>query len=64
MKLKTISKWLVIIGALEVGFMGALRFDLIGSLLGSWPVVVRILYILVLISAIWGTIAMIMGKKK
>lgn len=64
MKLKTVSKWLVVLGALEVGLMGALRIDLIGSLLGSWPVVVRILYILILVCALWGIFAMAVGKKK
>lgn len=64
MKLKTVSKWLVLLGALEVGFMGALRFDLFGSLLGTWPVVIRILYILILVCAIWGVFAMAVGKKK
>jgi len=40
MKLKTVSKWLVVLGALEVGLMGVLGFDLVGTLLGSWPFVV------------------------
>lgn len=64
MKLKTVSKWLVILGALEVGLMGGLNFDLIGSLLGTWPVVIRILYILILVCAVWGIFAMAVGKKK
>ena len=64
MKLKTISKWLVVLGALEVGLMSVLNFDLIGTLLGFWPVLVRILYILVLAAALWGTYAMLTKKKK
>jgi uncharacterized membrane protein YuzA (DUF378 family) len=64
MKLKTWSKWLVVLGALEVGLMGAFGFDLVGSLLGSWPMVVRFVYVLVLASALWGVWAMLMGKKK
>ena len=64
MKLKTLSKWLVILGALEVGFMAVLNFDLVGSLLGSWPMVVTILYALVGLSGLWGVYAMLMGKKK
>ncbi|MCX6791577.1 MAG: DUF378 domain-containing protein [Candidatus Gottesmanbacteria bacterium] len=35
MKLKTVSKWLVILGAIEVGLMGVMNFDFIGSLLGG-----------------------------
>lgn len=63
MKLKTLSKWLVVLGALEAGFMGVLNFDLVGSILGSWPTLVKFVYILVLASALWGTYAMIMKKK-
>lgn len=63
MKLKTVSKWLVVLGAFEVGLMAVIRFDLIGSILGSWPTVVKIVYILILASALWGTFAMIMKKK-
>ena len=63
MKLKTISKWLVVLGALEVGLMAVVGFDLIGSILGSWPIIVKFVYILVLASALWGTYAMVMKKK-
>ena len=64
MKLKTISKWLVVIGALELGLMSVLKFDLIGSLIGGWPVVVMIFYALVGISGFWGAYAMLTKKKK
>lgn len=63
MKLKTVSKWLVILGALEVGLMGIAGFDLVGSILGSWPMLVRVVYLLVLASALWGTYAMLTKKK-
>lgn len=64
MKIKTISKWLVILGALEVGLIGVLSFDLIGTLLGKWPMVVTIVYALVGLSALWGAFAMLTKKKK
>lgn len=64
MKLKTISKWLVVIGAIELGLMSVLKFDLIGSLIGGWPVVVTIFYTLVGISGFWGAYAMLTKKKK
>lgn len=64
MKLKMVSKWLVVLGALEVGLMGVLGFDLVGTLLGSWPMLVKIVYALVGLSALWGAYAMLMGKKK
>lgn len=38
---------LVIIGALNWGLIGAFKYDLVMSLLGRWPMVPRIIYILV-----------------
>lgn len=64
MKLKTFSKWLVIVGALEVGFMSVLNFDLVGSLFGSWPTLVTILYALIGLAGLWGAFAMLTDKKK
>lgn len=64
MELKTVSKWLVVLGAIEVGLMGVLRFDLVGTLLGSWPWLVMVVYALVGVSGLWGAYAMLMGKKK
>jgi uncharacterized membrane protein YuzA (DUF378 family) len=64
MKLKTVSKCLVILGALEVGLMGVLNFDLVGSLLGGWPMLVKVVYILVGVSGLWGAYAMLTKKKK
>ena len=63
MKLKTVSKWLVVLGAIEVGLMGVMNFDLIGSLLGSWPLLVKIVYILVGAAGLWGAYAMLTKKK-
>lgn len=62
MKLKTVSKWLVVLGAIEVG-LGVMNFDLIGSLLGSWPTLVKVVYILVGIAGLWGAYAMLTKKK-
>ena len=64
MKLKTFSKWLVIVGALEVGFMSVLNFDLVGSLFGSWPTLVTILYALIGLAGLWGAFAMLTDKKR
>ena len=63
MKLKTVSKWLVVLGAIEVGLMGVMSFDLIGSLLGSWPMLVKIVYTLIGIAGLWGAYAMLTKKK-
>ena len=43
---------LVMIGALNWGLMGAFGFNLVTYLLGSWPMVERVVYILVGVSAI------------
>jgi len=63
MKLKTVSKWLVVLGAIEVGLMGVMNFDLIGSLLGSWPMLVKVVYILVGVAGLWGAYAMLTKKR-
>jgi len=63
MKLKTVSKWLVVLGAIEVGLAGVINFDLIGSLLGSWPMLVKVVYILVGVAGLWGAYAMLTKKK-
>lgn len=63
MKLKTVSKWLVVLGALEVGLMGVLNLDLVGSLLGSWPMLVKLVYALIGVAGLWGAYAMLTKKK-
>lgn len=63
MKLKTISKWLVVLGAIELGLMAVLGFDLFGMILGSWPIVLKIFYGLIGFCGFWGAYAMIMKKK-
>ena len=64
MKLKTLSKWLVVLGALEVGFMSVLNFDLVGMVFGKWPTVIMIIYAAVGLSGLWGAYAMLTDKKK
>ncbi len=53
MKLKNISKWLVVIGAANWGLVGLLNFNLVTFLFGGWPVIERIIYILVGIAGFW-----------
>lgn len=43
---------LVLIGALNWGLVGALKFNLVMALLGSWPLVERVVYVLVGVSAL------------
>ncbi|MBI4009344.1 DUF378 domain-containing protein [Candidatus Roizmanbacteria bacterium] len=44
---------LVVIGALNWGLVGLLNFNLVNALLGSWPTVEKLLYIIVGASAIY-----------
>ena len=43
---------LLIVGGLNWGLIGLLQFDLVAKVFGSWPWVVRIIYILVGVSAV------------
>lgn len=53
---------LVWIGALNWGLVGAFEWNLVNVLLGSWPVVEQIVYILVGLSALYMLAACGMGK--
>lgn len=44
---------LVIVGALNWGLVGVFNFNLVMWILGSWPVVLRVVYVLVGISALF-----------
>lgn len=47
------AAWLlVLVGALNWGLVGALKLNLVASLLGAWPVVERLVYVLVGVSAL------------
>ena len=64
MKIKTISKWLVVLGAIELGLMAVIGFDLFGMIFGSWPFILKVLYGLIGLSGFWGAYAMLTNKKK
>ena len=53
MDLKKISKWLVVIGAVNWGLIGLINFNLVTFLFGSWPIVERVVYILVGLAGFW-----------
>ena len=44
---------LVIIGAVNWGLVGLLGINLVEMIFGAWPIVVRIIYILVGVSAVY-----------
>lgn len=50
---------LVMIGALNWGLVGLLQFNLVDAIFGGWPAVVRVIYVLVGLSAAF----MFLGKK-
>jgi len=62
--LKNISKWLVVIGAINWGLVGLLNFNLVSAIFGSWPFLVTLIYILVGLAGLWGAYAMLTNKKK
>ena len=53
MDLKKISKWIVVIGAVNWGLIGLFNFNLVTFLFGGWPVVERGVYILVGFAGFW-----------
>ncbi|MBI5357084.1 DUF378 domain-containing protein [Candidatus Collierbacteria bacterium] len=55
--LRTISKWLVLIGAVNWGLVGLFNFNLVSAVLGSWPALTKWAYILVGVAGTWGVLA-------
>ena len=51
--LSKIALWLVIIGGLNWGLVGAFNFNLVSLIFGDMSILARIVYILVGLSAIW-----------
>ncbi|HEX6977255.1 MAG TPA: DUF378 domain-containing protein [Patescibacteria group bacterium] len=64
MELKTVSKWLVVLGAINWGLVGLLDLNLVGALVAGWPVIVKIIYLLIGAAGLWGAYAMLTNKKK
>ncbi len=55
--LRTVSKWLVLVGALNWGLVGFFGFNLVTTLFGGLPSIEKIVYILVGLAGTWGTLA-------
>ena len=66
--LRTLSKWLVLVGALNWGFVGLFGVNLVTVFLGSWPMLEKWVYILVGVAGTWGLLARLgvvsSGKRK
>lgn len=50
--LHMVTYLLIIVGALNWGLMGLLNFNLVNALLGSWPAVEKLVYVLVGVAAV------------
>lgn len=55
--LRTISKWLALIGAVNWGLVGLFNYNFVSAILGNWPVLVNWAYILVGVAGVWGVLA-------
>jgi len=56
------SKLLLLVGGLNWGLVGVFQWDLVQAVLGSWPMVVRGVYTLVGLAAIFLFVKMVMRK--
>lgn len=55
---------LVVIGALNWGLVGLLNMNLVNALLGAWPTVEKVVYVLVGVSGLWLLYDWWMGMSK
>mgnify|MGYP001589364117 CR=1 len=53
MKLHKVTFLLVLIGALNWGLVGLFDLNLVDKLLGAWPLVLKVVYVLVGLSAVY-----------
>lgn len=64
--MKAISTWLLVIGGLNWGLVGVLKYDLVASLLGGGDasaILPRIIYTIVGLAAIVVLVDQVSGKK-
>jgi uncharacterized membrane protein YuzA (DUF378 family) len=64
MTLEKIAMFLVIVGALNWGLVGALNLNLVEKLTGDNASVTKILYIVVGVAALYVALKKLAGKKK
>jgi len=55
---------LMVVGALNWGLVGFFEWNLVDALLGSWPVVVRVVYALVGLAGVYSLVGMFMHCKE
>ncbi|KKQ34635.1 MAG: hypothetical protein US51_C0032G0009 [Microgenomates group bacterium GW2011_GWA2_37_6] len=59
-----VATLLVVVGAVNWGLIGLLNLDLVNTVLGAWPAVVKVTYILVGVSGLWLLYDWWMGMSK
>lgn len=63
--LRTLSKWLVILGAVNWGLVALFpRYNLVQSVFGPWPGLVQVVYLLIGAAGVWGLYAKLTNAKK
>jgi len=62
-EVKKVSKWLVVIGAINWGLVALLNYNLVTIVFGSWPGIEKGIYILVGAAGVWGAYAMLTNSK-
>lgn len=59
-----VATLLVVVGAINWGLWGLLGMNLVSTLVGAWPLVERVVYILVGVSGLWLLYDWWMGMSK
>lgn len=57
--LKTFSKWLVVIGAVNWGLVALLNYNFVKVVFGKWPTIETWIYLLIGAAGVWGVYAML-----
>lgn len=57
-----IATLLIVVGAINWGFVGLLEWNLVEAVFGSWPTLEKIVYVLVGLSGVWG-VSLLTPKK-
>lgn len=55
---------LLIIGGLNIGFAGVFDFNILGGIFGSVPALLRVIYVLIGLSALWALFVIAKRDKK
>lgn len=59
-----VATLLVVVGAVNWGLMGLLNLNLVSTVLGAWPLVEKVVYVLVGLSGLWLLYDWWMGMSK